>query len=152
MPLKTILSLIAVVALLAGCETASEGSGSASGGGQQTAAAGSGGISNDRVFYEFDRSDLKPQSRKTIESWASWMKGNPASTVVLEGHADERGTREYNLALGDRRAQSAKNYLVALGVKPNRVRTVSYGKERPAVAGHSEQSWAQNRRSVMARR
>lgn len=153
MPLKTILSVFAALLLLAGCETASEGSGSATGGGQQSSAMGAGAagsarIANDRVFFETDKSDLQAQARSTIEGWASWMKANPSSTVTIEGHADERGTREYNLALGERRAQSVKNYLVALGVDPNRVQTISYGKERPAVPGHDESAWAQNRRSV----
>ncbi|MDJ0951385.1 MAG: peptidoglycan-associated lipoprotein Pal [Alphaproteobacteria bacterium] len=156
MSLKTIVSLFSAVLMLAACETASQGSGSATGGGQQTASAdggrGGGRVSGDRVFFEFDRSDLQPQARKTIESWANWMRSNPSTAVTIEGHADERGTREYNLALGERRAQSAKNYLVALGVSPNRVRTLSYGKERPAVGGHDEQSWAQNRRSVLTRK
>ncbi len=153
MPLKTILSVFAIAALLAGCETASEGSGSASGSGQQTASAGSGVavVDVDRVYFETDQADLKPQSRTTIESWAVWMQNNPSAAVVVEGHADERGTREYNLALGERRAQSTKDYMVALGVDPNRVSTISYGKERPAVPGHDEGSWSQNRRSVFSR-
>lgn len=154
MPLKTLISLFAALVLLAGCETASEGSGSATGGGQQTASATAGGpgqIASDRVFFEYDRADLKPQARSTVETWAAWLRENPSSRVTIEGHADERGTREYNLALGERRAQSAKNYLVALGINPNRVRIISYGKERPAVPGHTESAWSKNRRSVLAR-
>lgn len=156
MRVKTLLAVFASFLLLAGCESTSEGSGSASGSGAQSAnaASGAGGagsrISNNDVLFDTDKSDLRPQARATIESWAGWMRGNPSSTVTIEGHADERGTREYNLALGDRRAQAAKNYLVALGVSPNRVRTISYGKERPAADGHSEQAWAQNRRSALA--
>jgi len=103
----------------------------------------------DRVFFGYDRADLTPQARQTVESWAGWLRANPAVVVVLEGHADERGTREYNLALGERRASSAKNYLAALGINPNRVRTISYGKERPAVVGSNEAAWSQNRRAVM---
>jgi peptidoglycan-associated lipoprotein len=103
----------------------------------------------DRVFFEFDQFDLTPQARQTVQKWAQWMQANPAVTVVVEGHCDERGTREYNLALGERRATSAKNYMVALGIQPARITTVSYGKERPAVVGSNEYAWAQNRRDVL---
>ncbi len=103
----------------------------------------------DRVFFEFDRFDLTPQGQRTVQGWAEWMQANPAVVVVIEGHADERGTREYNLALGERRANSARNYLLALGVQPNRVGVVSFGKERPAVVGSNEYAWAQNRRAVI---
>jgi len=102
----------------------------------------------DRVFFDTDRSDLAPDARQTVEKQAAWLKKYAAVTVTVEGHCDERGTREYNLALGERRATSVKNYLVALGIAPNRVRTISYGKERPAVVGSSEQAWTQNRRGV----
>ncbi len=103
----------------------------------------------DRVFFGFDKSSLTADSRATLEKQAAWMKKYPSVGVSLEGHADERGTREYNLALGDRRANSAKDYLVALGISPNRVKTISYGKERPVALGHEESSWSQNRRAVM---
>jgi peptidoglycan-associated lipoprotein len=102
----------------------------------------------DRVFFGFNKYTLKPQARKTLQRQAAWLKKFPALTIAIEGHCDERGTREYNLALGERRANSAKNYLVALGVNPNRVKVISYGKERPAVAGSNEAAWSQNRRSV----
>jgi len=102
----------------------------------------------DRVFYGYDRSDITPEGRETLERQARWLQQYPSINVVIEGHADERGTREYNLALGDRRAVSARNYLVALGINPTRIRTISYGKERPAVAGSNATSWAQNRRAV----
>ena len=103
----------------------------------------------DRVFYDFDKSDLKPEARRTIERWAAWMKQYPNVTVTVEGHCDERGTREYNLGLGDRRANAAKNFLVSLGVEARRVATISYGKERPAVLGSNDAAYAQNRRGVM---
>lgn len=106
----------------------------------------------DRVFYDFDKSNLKPEARTTIERWAAWLKTYPQNRVVIEGHADERGTREYNLALGERRANSAMQYLVSLGVAANRVSTISYGKERPAVLGSNENAWAQNRRGVVTLR
>jgi len=102
----------------------------------------------DRVFFAFDSFDLTPEARATLRKQADWLAMYPNITVTIEGHADERGTREYNLALGERRATSVKNYLVALGVSPSRVTTVSYGKERPAVLGSNEEAWAQNRRAV----
>ncbi len=102
----------------------------------------------DRIFFDFDRSDIRPDSIDTLAKQAAWLKAFPNVTLVLEGHADERGTREYNLALGDRRANSMKEFLVSLGVSPNRLDTISYGKERPAVLGSNDEAWAQNRRSV----
>jgi peptidoglycan-associated lipoprotein len=102
----------------------------------------------DRVFFDFDKSNLTNEAEKTVERLAAWMKDYPEAAVTIEGHADERGTREYNLALGARRANSVKDYLIVLGIDPNRVETVSYGEERPAVLGSNEQAWAQNRRAV----
>jgi len=102
----------------------------------------------DRVFFDFDKSNLTTEAEKTVERLAAWMKEYSEMTVTIEGHADERGTREYNLALGARRANSVKDYLVVLGVDPNRIETVSYGEERPAVLGSNEKAWAQNRRAV----
>lgn len=102
----------------------------------------------DRVFFGYDRFDLAPEARATLDKQAQWMQQHPSLTITVEGHADERGTREYNLALGERRANSVKNYLVALGIDPRRVNTISFGKERPAVPGANESSWAQNRRGV----
>ena len=103
----------------------------------------------DRVFFGFDSSELSPSARQTLQRQADWMNQHSRVDVVIEGHADERGTREYNLALGDRRATAVKNYLVALGISPQRVETISYGKERPAVLGSGEEVWRQNRRAVM---
>ena len=102
----------------------------------------------DRVFFAFDRSDLSEAARATLNKQAEWLKTYPAVTIRIEGHADERGTREYNLALGARRANSVKEYLISQGVNPNRIDTISYGKERPAVEGSNEAAWAQNRRGV----
>ncbi len=101
------------------------------------------------MFYSFDSSALSAESRTAIERWAAWLKTYPANRVIVEGHADERGTREYNLALGERRADAARDYLVSLGIDSNRVKIVSFGKERPAVPGSNERAWAQNRRAVM---
>lgn len=102
----------------------------------------------DRVFFGYDRYDLSPEARSVLEAQAQWLAQYPTLSVTIEGHADERGTREYNLALGERRANSAKNYLVALGVDPSRINTISYGKERPAVPGSNDAAWSQNRRGV----
>ena len=104
----------------------------------------------DRVFFGFDEFNLSDRARETLGRQAEWLRANPSVRVVIEGHADERGTREYNLALGERRANSVLNYLVALGVDPARLSVVSYGKERPAALGSNETAWALNRRSVTA--
>jgi len=148
-----VLSLCAAMALLAACETAPQATNTgAATGTQATIRPGSQEdlVVNvgDRVFFGFDRFDLTPEARGTLDRQAAWLKQYPNVTVTVEGHADERGTREYNLALGERRANSVKNYLVAQGTNPARVKTISYGKERPAVLGSNEAAWAQNRRGV----
>ncbi len=102
----------------------------------------------DRIFFETDSTDLTASARTTLENQAAWLAQYPSIGVAIEGHADERGTREYNLALGERRANSVRNYLVALGVSPSRISTISYGKERPAVPGSNDAAWSQNRRGV----
>jgi peptidoglycan-associated lipoprotein len=102
----------------------------------------------DRVFFAFDSSSLDGVAQDTLSRQAQWLASNPQTTVTIEGHADERGTREYNLALGARRAQAARDFLLAQGVSGQRMRTVSYGKERPVALGSDEASWAQNRRAV----
>jgi peptidoglycan-associated lipoprotein len=102
----------------------------------------------DRIFFAFDRSDISPEARETLSRQADWLRRYPNVTVTIEGHCDERGTREYNLALGERRAQAAKNVLVASGIPASRISTISYGKERPAVVGSTEEAYAQNRRAV----
>jgi peptidoglycan-associated lipoprotein len=102
----------------------------------------------DRVFFAYNKSDLSAEARATLDRQATWLKTNASASITVEGHTDERGTREYNLALGERRATAAKNYLVADGVSASRIKTVSYGKERPAVIGSNEAAWAQNRRAV----
>ncbi len=103
---------------------------------------------SDRVFFAFDQHDLDTGARGTVEAWAAWLKAHDGARILVEGHCDERGTREYNLALGARRANAIRDYLIALGVPATRIRTVSYGKERPAVAGADEEAWAKNRRGV----
>jgi peptidoglycan-associated lipoprotein len=104
---------------------------------------------SDRVFFQTDSSSLTPEGRNTIDGWARLLRQNPSLTAAIEGHADERGTREYNLALGERRAVAARSHLVSLGIPAQRVTTVSFGKERPAVVGSNEAAWAQNRRAVL---
>lgn len=102
----------------------------------------------DRVFFAFDRSDITPESQEILTRQADWLRRYPNVTVTIEGHCDERGTREYNLALGERRAQAAKNVLVAAGIPASRISTISYGKERPIVVGSNEEAWAQNRVAI----
>lgn len=104
----------------------------------------------DRVFFAFDSSTLDDDARSTLDRQAAWLQQYAAITVTIEGHTDERGTREYNLALGERRATVARNYLAALGVDPNRMLTISYGEERPVDPGTDETAYRQNRRAVTA--
>ena len=161
---------IFMVLFVAACATTpkdsadSSGSGSSSSGsdvaseGTITETAGSGIISGsqedlivnvgDRVFFGYDSSDLDSDALELLQDQVAWLKQNSDVTVTIEGHCDERGTREYNLALGEKRAQAVKNYLIGLGINPDRVSTISYGKERPAVVGSNDGAWAQNRRSV----
>ena len=151
------LSLIVGLLFLAACADKTPAGGNAGGGG-----AGAGGVTQvtpgsaqdfvqnvgDRVFFDFDKSVIKPEGRTTLQRQAEWLKKYPNVTVTIEGHCDERGTREYNLALGERRATAVRNALVALGIPASRTKTISYGKERPAVLGSNEAAWAQNRRGV----
>ena len=102
----------------------------------------------DTVLFGFDSSALSADAMATLDKQAAFLNAKPALRVKIEGHADERGTREYNLALGERRASATRDYLVARGVDGSRIRIVSYGKERPAVVGSNEEAWAKNRRSV----
>ncbi len=102
----------------------------------------------DRVFFATNESVLTTRSRETLRKQATWLRANASVTVVLEGHADERGTREYNLALGERRANAAKDYLMTYGVSSDRISVISYGKERPVDSGSNPLSWSKNRRSV----
>ena len=161
---------IFMVLFVAACATTpkdsadSSGSGSSSSGsevsseGTITETTGSGIVSGsqedlivnvgDRVFFGYDSSDLDSDALELLQDQVAWLKQNSDVTVTIEGHCDERGTREYNLALGEKRAQAVKNYLIGLGINPDRVSTISYGKERPAVVGSNDGAWAQNRRSV----
>lgn len=159
------LSLLAAGVMLAACATTQDDAASTLGGGAtvtqapQQAVAPAGPVPGseedlrinvgDRVFFDFDQSNLKPEARAQIERWAAWLKQYPQNRATVEGHCDARGTREYNLALGERRSNSAVEYLVSLGISPNRVSVLSYGKERPAVLGAGDAVWAQNRRAVL---
>ena len=160
--------VVAAAFLLAACSTPSDEGASSDSGGDSAAPASTSAPSvattpagakegsqldleinvGDRVFFDFDKSTLRPNGRTTIERWAGWLKTYPANKIIVEGHADERGTREYNLALGERRANASREYLISLGIDPNRVRTISFGKERPAIPASNENAWAQNRRGV----
>src|ERR1700758_485623 len=157
-----IIGVLGGLLLLAACSSAPEtapggppggpGAGGPGGIGSRNALPGSQqdleASAGDRVFFAFDRSDITPESQQILERQADWLRRYPNVTVTIEGHCDERGTREYNLALGERRAQAVKNVLVALGIPASRISTISYGKERPAVVGSSEEAYAQNRRAV----
>lgn len=102
----------------------------------------------DRVLFGYDRYDLSTEARDTLEKQSAWLRRYRSGSITISGHADERGTREYNLALGERRAAAVKNYLVVLGIDPGRISTISYGKERPVDPQSSEGAWASNRRGV----
>ncbi len=104
-------------------------------------------ITGNVVYFEFDKFELMPQGKQLLKAKAEALKAYPQLRVIIEGNCDERGTQEYNLALGERRARAAFEYLVLLGVRPDQLEVVSYGEERPAVAGSSEASWAKNRRA-----
>jgi len=151
-----LFSALAAVALLAACSS-DDGAATATGAGaaappvssirpgsQEDLVANVG----DRVLFDTDRSNIRADQRAILERQARWLGQYPQVQVDVEGHADERGTREYNLALGQRRANSARDTLVALGVAGPRIATISYGKDRPAALGSSEEAWAQNRRAV----
>ncbi len=104
---------------------------------------------SDRVFFDYDQHTLTDAAQAQVQRWAAWMLSNPTASILVEGHADERGTRDYNLALGARRSHAVKVALEGLGVSDSRIETTTFGKERPAVEGHNEAAWWQNRRSVV---
>ena len=103
-------------------------------------------VMQEDIYFDFDKSILTPAAQDNLLRKAEWLRENPDATVTIEGHCDERGTNEYNLALGDRRAESAKAFLVDLGIDPMRLTTISYGEERPVDPRHNEEAWAKNRR------
>ena len=147
--LKNILLVIFATLILSACSTAKK-SGNVDGDvytGKETVKFLASGVP-DRVFFATNKSSLTTASRATLRKQATFLRKNKSLNVTIEGHADERGTREYNLALGERRANAAKEFLVSLGVEPGRITTISYGKERPAAEGSTSESWSENRRSV----
>jgi peptidoglycan-associated lipoprotein len=99
------------------------------------------------IYFDFDKYDIRPADAKVLDANASWLKSNAAQLVLIEGHCDERGTNEYNLALGERRAKSTMNYLVSQGVQASRITIISYGEERPVCTQHNEECWSKNRRA-----
>lgn len=153
---KSLLAAMAAAGLLVACSNTEEAAVTAGAG------AGTGGVTTirpgsqedlvanvgDRVFFDTDRSTIRGDQRPVLSRQATWMQQHPSVQVTLEGHADERGTREYNLALSQRRANSARDVLVASGVASARIQTISYGKDRPDALGSNEEAWAQNRRAV----
>jgi peptidoglycan-associated lipoprotein len=151
-----ILSLFAAVLLVAACAQNADNKGATTGTGTSTTnTAGGTGTANQQlasagntIYFAFDRSDITAESRQVLLRQAAVLNQNPAWTVTIEGHCDERGTVEYNLGLGERRANATKQALIALGVAAGRINVISYGKERPVNPGHNDQSWAQNRRGV----
>ena len=149
-----ILTFIAAALLLAGCASDKEASTSDTSGSSTGSTAAPGSVEDfqvnvgDRVFFDYDSYEIRTDAQDTLKKQAAWLQQYRQYTVTIEGHCDERGTREYNLALGERRANSVKNYLVALGVDANRVQTISYGKERPENPGHDDVAFSQNRRGV----
>lgn len=159
-----ILGIFAILALVSACETAPDEKAATSGSGAATATAATPAATatgpkagtqqdlvvnvGDRIYFDFDKYNLKADARATLEAQAAWLKAHPSLTITVEGHCDERGTREYNLGLGERRANSVKDYLTALGIAPSRVKTLSYGEERPVALGSTNAAWALNRRGV----
>ena len=168
---KRFLVLIAAIGLLAACETAPKDAGDAAGASGASSTSSSSDTSasssssetassaaatpaeelasiGDRVFFDYDSSALSAEAKATLAAQAAFLAGNPSVTITVEGHCDERGTREYNLALGERRATAARDYLVAQGVNAARIKTISYGKERPSFIGSNPYAYSKNRRAV----
>lgn len=151
-------ALFAVALAMAACDkTGKDGMGAGGPGGGMYGAGGMAAPGSqqdfvvnvgDRVFFEEDQSDLTPTAQATLAKQAQWLQAYPRYTVTLEGHADERGTREYNIALGARRAQAVRDYLMGQGINGRRLRTISYGKERPVAICNDVSCWTQNRRAV----
>ena len=148
------IALFASILMVAGCETLGGGSSSDSPSyeyGDSKQANLQAYLQNeigDRVYFETDKHNINSASAYVLGTQANWLKSTPGFQILVEGHCDERGTREYNLALGERRANSVKEFLVSLGVDAGRVSVISYGKERPAASGSTSESWAENRRAV----
>ena len=172
--MKTMFGLLAVGVLVVGCSTTGEqastvsGDGDALGDGILITGASTGNVDGvglsgvpqptvdwvalefgDRVLFDYDSAALTPDGLTMIRGWVEGMNLFPDVAVRIEGHCDERGTREYNLALGDKRASTVRDYMIARGMDPERIAVVSYGKEKPFIAGHTDESWRENRRGVL---
>ena len=148
--LKNAFLVVVASSLLAACATKKVSTGQMQGDvytGTDTVEYLASGVP-DRVFFATNESILTTKSRDTLRKQATWLRKNPDINIVLEGHADERGTREYNLALGERRANAAKDYLMTYGIAGSRISVISYGKERPVDSGSNPLAWSKNRRSV----
>lgn len=161
-----LISAVAAALLLAACSSDDTANGAGAGTGTNSTGADNGQVASmasapgsaedfkqnvgDRVFFETDKYDINSTAQQQLQKQAAWLNQYKAVTVTIEGHADERGTREYNLALGERRANSVANYLTALGVDKGRISVISYGKERPDCTESNETCWGQNRRGVTA--
>lgn len=148
-----LLGALAAVALLGACESASDSSSAATGTGAATGPRpGSqehlATTAGDRVFFDFDRSNVRADAQETLSRQAQWLGQFPQANVQVQGNTDERGTREYNLALGQRRANAVREFLVARGVAGGRISTISFGKDRPIALGSDEGAWAQNRNAL----
>ena len=151
---KYLSLFFAGILLISGCETiGGSSSGSASGEfGDSKQANLQAYLQNeigDRVYFETDKHNISSASAFTLESQANWLKSTPGFQLLIEGHCDERGTREYNLALGERRGNAVKEFLTSLGVDAGRLTVISYGKERPAAEGSTSEAWSENRRAVL---
>ena len=147
--MKKLLSLFCAFAFLTGC-SAFDSNGGLFGGAECESREARDFMAHaeDRVFFAFDSSALSDNAVEILQTQVDWLKANENVDVIVQGYCDERGTREYNLALGERRANAVKQYLISQGIAADRVSTISYGKERPAVLGNNETAWAQNRRAV----
>ncbi len=150
-----IVAVLAAALALSACSSnkaadGAGGAGSLGAGGAATPGSAQDFVVNigDRVFFETDSSDLTPQATATLDKQAAWLNQYPRYAITMEGHADERGTREYNFALGARRAQAARDYLASRGVNASRIKTISFGKERPVAVCDDISCWSQNRRAV----
>ena len=147
--MKKLLSLFCALVALSGCSTFGADGGLFSGADCESRLARD-FVENttDTVFFAFESSSLSAEAQAALDTQVAWLKKHDDVNVIVQGHCDDRGTREYNLALGERRANAVKQYLVSQGIEESRISTISYGKERPAVLGNNEAAWAQNRRAI----
>jgi peptidoglycan-associated lipoprotein len=149
------LALFASILMIAGCETLGGGGSSSDTPSYEYGDSKQANLQaylqneiGDRVYFETDKHNINSASAYVLETQANWLKSTPGFQILIEGHCDERGTREYNLALGERRANAVKDFLTSLGVDIGRISTISYGKERPSASGNTSEAWSENRRAV----